>query len=76
MGSGSLDTDGDHGADATVSMRMPTAQIPIPSLAEHGAASSEALVARMRKQEITDDEIANYLAFYHTKPIPPRFNDG
>jgi len=38
-----------------------------------GVAASHAMVERMRAAGLTDDEIATYVAQWHTQPIPPRF---
>jgi hypothetical protein len=50
-----------------------TTTILSPLAREHGVAASEALAQKMRGLGITDDEIAKYVAFYHTRPVPPQF---
>jgi hypothetical protein len=47
-----------------------TTQILSPLAREKGVAASEAMVTRMRAAGLTDDEIAGYVARWHTEPVP------
>jgi hypothetical protein len=48
----------------------PTTRILSPLAREEGVGASERLVARMRAAGLSDEEIAGYVARWHTQPVP------
>lgn len=52
---------------------MATERILSPLARTEGVAASEELVARMRAEGLADQEIAGYMARWHTQAVPPMF---